>query len=150
MTGADGVYTYTTTVGEYDTNDEGVLPAEFKFAINDAWTHSFGLAEGGVVENGVEGFDFNTKTGAKMTITWTEPSASYILGDVDDNLVVNSVDSTLIQRYDAQMSIDPYTEFIMRGDVNGDGEVDILDATLIQRYDAEMTVKFPIGEYVNP
>ena len=89
MTGADGVYTYTTTVGEYDTNEEGVLPAEFKFAINDAWTHSFGLAEGGVVENGVEfkegtvvdmkldltGFDFNTKTGAKMTITWTEPEA---------------------------------------------------------------------------
>ena len=95
---ADGIYEIEYTLGEYDTSDP-----EFKFAINDAWTHNFGLGDNGVIENGVTtdaiyngsknlkitgltagttikmqldltGFDFDTKTGAKMTITWTAPA----------------------------------------------------------------------------
>ena len=94
----EGVYEIEYTLGDYDTSDP-----EFKFAINDAWTHNFGLSDTGSFENGVEtdaiyngsknlkitgltsgttikmqldltGFDYNTKTGAKMTITWTVPS----------------------------------------------------------------------------
>ena len=93
-----GLYEIEYTLGDYDTSDP-----EFKFAINDAWTHNFGLADGGVIANGVETdtiyngpqnikitgltsgttikmyldlteFNFETKTGAKMTITWTEPA----------------------------------------------------------------------------
>ena len=95
---ADGVYEIEFTLGKYDTSDP-----EFKFAINDDWTHNFGLGDNGVIANGVEtdaiyngsqnlkitgltegtnikaqldltGFDFDSKTGAKMTITWTAPT----------------------------------------------------------------------------
>ena len=83
-----------------------------------------------------------------MTITWTaNDDDTFILGDVNDDGVVDTIDATLVQRYDAQMSL-PEGTIIERGDVNNDGEVDIIDATLIQRYDAGMTVKFPIGEEV--
>ena len=94
-------------------------------------------------------FDFASKTGAKMTITWNngEPVETYILGDVDGDGEVTSADAALIQRYDAQMSL-PEGTVIANGDVNGDGEIDILDVTLIQRYVAKMKVKFPIGEEV--
>ncbi len=46
---SEGVYEIEFTLGEYDTSNP-----EFKFAINDAWTHNFGLAEGASFENGVE------------------------------------------------------------------------------------------------
>ena len=170
--GDTAVYEIEYTLGEYDTSDP-----EFKFAVNDAWTDNFGLAEGGTFENGVEtdaiyngstnlkingltagttitiqldltDFDYNSKTGAKMTITWTaNDDDTFILGDVNNDGVVDTIDATLVQRYDAQMSL-PEGTIIERGDVNNDGEVDIIDATLIQRYDAGMTVKFPIGEEV--
>ena len=35
---ADGIYEAEYTLGEYDPSD-----VEFKFAVNDAWTHNFGL-----------------------------------------------------------------------------------------------------------
>ena len=166
------VYEIEYTLGEYDPTD-----LEFKFAINDAWTHNFGLADG-VIENGVTtdaiyngsqnlkingltagttitiqldltDFDYGTKTGAKMTITWTaeDDPNTFILGDVNNDGVADSIDATLVQRYDAQMTL-PEGTIIKHGDVNNDGEVDIVDATLIQRYDAGIAVKFPIGEKV--
>ena len=166
----DGVYVITYTLGEYDPSD-----VEFKFAVNDAWTHNFGLGDNGVIANGVEtdaiyngsqnlkitgltagttikmelnltNFDFDTKTGAKMTISWGEEVPSYILGDVNGDGVVDATDATLIQRYDAQMLSYVIPE---AADVNGDGEVNILDATLIQRYLAGIgTNKYHIGETV--
>ena len=168
---SDGVYEIEFTLGEYDPSD-----VEFKFAINDDWTHNFGLGDNGVFENGVEtdaiyngstnlkimglaegttikaqldltGFDFDTKTGAKMTITWTDSgSETVLLGDVNNDGAVDILDANIIQRYDAQFDVSAYAEYLYLGDVNGDGDIDILDATLIQRYDAGMTVKFPIGQ----
>ena len=44
-----GVYTASCTLSRVVTEN-----VEFKFAINDKWTHNFGLADGGSVENGVE------------------------------------------------------------------------------------------------
>ena len=94
------------------------------------------------------GFDYNTKTGAKMTITWGEEVPSYILGDANGDGVVDSIDATLIQRYDAQMPVGDNFD-ALAADVNGDGEVDILDVTLIQRYLAGIgTNKYHIGETV--
>ncbi|MBQ6413283.1 MAG: hypothetical protein IJI19_07385, partial [Ruminococcus sp.] len=169
---ADGIYEIEYTLGEYDPSD-----VEFKFAVNDAWTHNFGLGDGGVIENGVEtdaiyngsqnlkitgltagttikmqldltGFDFDSKTGAKMTVTWGSAVTSYILGDADGDGEVTALDATLIQRYDAQMPVGDSFD-VNAADVNGDGEVDILDVTLIQRYLAGMTVKYPIGNPSN-
>ncbi len=92
-------------------------------------------------------FNYNSKTGAKMTVTWITPG-SYILGDVDGDGEVTSVDATLIQRYDVQMSVGDNFD-LTAADVNGDGEVDILDVTLIQRYLAGIgTNKYHIGETV--
>ena len=91
----DSIYETEYTLGEYDPSD-----IEFKFAINDAWTYNFGLADGGVIENDVvtdavfngptnlkitglqpgttikiridlSNFDFKTGTGADMLVTWT-------------------------------------------------------------------------------
>ncbi|MBQ3331565.1 MAG: starch-binding protein [Ruminococcus sp.] len=74
-----------------------------------------------------------------------KPEPDYILGDVDGNGVVDSVDATLVQRYDAQMTVPP-TFNEAAADVDGDGEITIVDVTLIQRYVVKMKVKFPIGE----
>ena len=170
--GDTAVYEIEYTLGEFDPTD-----IEFKFAINDAWTDNFGLADGGKIENGVEtdavyngstnlkitgltagttikmqldltDFNYDSKTGAKMTVTWGSDAPSYILGDANGDGVVDSIDATLIQRYDAQMHVGDSFD-VNAADVNGDGEVDILDVTFIQRYLAGMNVKFPIGEPAN-
>ena len=174
--GDTAVYEIEYTLGEFDPTD-----IEFKFAVNDAWTDNFGLADG-VIVNGVTtdaiyngptnlkitgltagttikmqldltDFDYNTKTGAKMTITWTgdQPEPAYILGDVDGNGIVDLVDASYIQRYDAQMAVPSDVEMnIMNGDVDGDGQITILDATCIQRYCAKIGnyTKWGIGEPV--
>ncbi|WP_316638034.1 dockerin type I repeat-containing protein, partial [uncultured Ruminococcus sp.] len=149
---------------------------EFKFAVNDAWTDNFGLADG-VIVNGVTtdaiyngptnlkitgltagttikmqldltDFDYNTKTGAKMTVAWGSETPSYVIGDADGDGVITSADASLIQRYDAQMAVGDNFD-VTAADVNGDGEVNILDATLIQRYLAGIgTNKYHIGETV--
>ena len=93
-------------------------------------------------------FDYNSKTGAKMTVTWGSAVTSYILGDANGDGIVDAIDATLIQRYDAQMHVGDSFD-VNAADVNGDGEVDILDVTFIQRYLAGMNVKFPIGEPAN-
>uniref|UniRef100_UPI00293091EA dockerin type I repeat-containing protein n=1 Tax=uncultured Ruminococcus sp. TaxID=165186 RepID=UPI00293091EA len=169
---SDGIYEYEYTFGTFDTE-----APEFKFAINDSWTHSFGLDDTVTLVNGepvdavyngqtnlkLEGitagttismvldltdFDFNTKTGAKMTITWgsDEPVEGYKLGDANNDGEVDDLDVVLIKRYDAMFDVDD--EFIMQGDVDGNGEVDICDATFIQRWMAEIPVKYAIGEFV--
>ncbi len=169
---SDGVYEIEFTLGEFDPSD-----VEFKFAVNDAWTHNFGLGDNGVIANGVEtdaiyngstnlkitgltagttikmqldltGFDFESKTGAKMTVTWGSDTPASILGDADGDGEVTAADAALIQRYDAQMPVGDNFNATL-ADVNGDGEVDILDVTLIQRYLAGMTVKYPIGNPAN-
>ena len=171
---ADGVYIISFTLGEYDTSDP-----EFKFAINDAWTHNFGLADNGAVENGVEtdaiyngstnikieglsegtmieaildlsDFDFTTKTGAKMTISWGVPAEpDYIIGDFDGDGEVTSADATWIQRYDAHFPMPNDINFnYAAADVDGDGQITIIDATCIQRYLAKIGnyTKWGIGE----
>ena len=171
MTEADGVYTFQSTIGEYDTDETGTCDVQFKFAVNDEWTNNFGLAEGAAIQNGIatdaayngnnimiddlpEGtvikmvldlrnFDFKTKTGAKMTITWIEPD-SILLGDANGDGVVDIIDATLIRRFDAHFRVpDSFNE--LAADVDGDGEVTILDATFIQRYAARMKVPYAIG-----
>ena len=74
-------------------------------------------------------------------------SGSYVLGDVDNNGLVETIDSTWIQRYNVLMDL-PDTLTIPHGDVDGDGDVSLIDSTYILRYCTQMEVPYPIGEWV--
>lgn len=75
-----------------------------------------------------------------------EASQDYILGDVDGNGIVESIDLTYLQRAIAGLET-PFSEAeLMRGDIDGNGVLEITDATDIQHYLANLKTKFPIGK----
>ena len=77
----------------------------------------------------------------------TEPettSGEIILGDVDGDGEVTSLDATYIQRQMAFMDVKTFNE--TAADIDGDGEITSLDVTYIQRYLAFMDVKYPIDQ----
>ena len=82
----------------------------------------------------------------------TEPTqlpteiSGYYLGDVNGDDVVDSIDTTIIQRYLASI---PYTTNcdLSHGDVNNDGITDIIDVSYIMRYLANIDNVYPIGEW---
>ncbi len=85
------------------------------------------------------------------TVPATEPATEqlgYILGDVDNNGAVESIDATWIQRYSVQMELPIPEENMVQGDVDGDGETNIYDVTFIQRYVVDIPTPFPIGEFI--
>ena len=63
---------------------------------------------------------------------------AYVLGDVDDDDDVNSVDSALILRSSAGFAVELDSRASVRGDVNTDGDMNIIDATYVQRHLAEI------------
>ena len=81
----------------------------------------------------------------------TEPATEllgYILGDVDNNGAVESIDATWIQRYSIQMELPIPEENMDQGDVDGDGETNIYDVTFIQRYVVDIPTPYPIGKFI--
>ena len=78
----------------------------------------------------------------------TEAPETYLLGDADNNGIVESLDGFGIQRYAARMSVKDRATMERNGDVDRNGHLEILDATNIQRKLAKMNVRYPIGEYV--
>ena len=85
------------------------------------------------------------------TVPVTEPATEllgYILGDVDNNDAVESIDATWIQRYSVQMELPIPEENMVQGDVDGDGETKIYDVTFIQRYVVDIPTPYPIGEFI--
>ena len=70
---------------------------------------------------------------------------TYLIGDVDDDEEVASIDAVLILRKSADFAIDLDDRAVIRGDINSDGELDILDATYIQRYLAEMEIAYRVN-----
>lgn len=64
-------------------------------------------------------------------------------GDADEDNEINSIDATVIQRYDAQI-IPASSLNLTNADVDGDELVNVVDATLIQRYLADIITKFPV------
>ena len=85
------------------------------------------------------------------TVPATEPATEllgYILGDVDNNGAVESIDATWIQRYSVQMELPIPEENMVQGDVDGDGETNIYDVTFIQRYVVDLPTPYPIGEFI--
>ena len=76
-----------------------------------------------LIEDGLE-YTFNA--------VW---NVEVVLGDVNGDGEVDSLDATMLLKYDAGM-IDLEDTQLLAGDVNGDGEVDSLDAVIIFKYDA--------------
>ena len=70
------------------------------------------------------------------------PEAEGLLGDVNGDSLVDTLDAMLILRWDAEL-IDTDELNLKMGDVNGDTLVDTLDAMLILRLDAELIDKLP-------
>ena len=69
-----------------------------------------------------------------------------VCGDIDGDGELSVYDATIIQRYEAGMTVNSDAEMILHADVNGDGVTDIYDATFIQRYLVSMDTPYPIGE----
>lgn len=69
-----------------------------------------------------------------------------ILGDADGNGEVETVDVTLIMRYNAHMIDESFIKTEL-ADVDDSGEVDVIDSTLIMRYLSMIPTAYPIGEY---
>lgn len=71
-----------------------------------------------------------------VTNTWTE--AEYILGDVDGNGKIDSIDALMVLQYNAQIEgHDELTEQqLLAADVNQDNKVDSLDALAILQINA--------------
>ncbi len=88
-------------------------------------------AEG--VENVNYELDLENSTEGVFTISEKPVMKQYMIGDVDGDGEISSLDVTMIQRKLA--FIDVYGEFNeAAADVDGDGEISSLDVTMIQRY----------------
>ena len=74
-------------------------------------------------------------------------AAGVLLGDVDGNGAVTSVDATSVQRKLAEL---PITAGFSKtaADVDGSGEIEITDATYIQRWLANLKTPYPINDTI--
>ena len=69
-----------------------------------------------------------------------------VCGDIDGDGELSVYDATIIQRYEAGMTVNSDAEMILHADVNGDGVTDVFDATYVQRYLVSMDTPYPVGE----
>ena len=70
-----------------------------------------------------------------------------LIGDVDGNSAVETLDATLIQRACSGLQTDIDDSLWTRGDINGDGLTDIIDAAFIQRCVAMLDTPYPVGRW---
>ena len=81
-----------------------------------------------------------------------DPDDLIILGDLNDDGQVNSIDSTLMRRYILEILTFSDSEskeiFITKGDINNDGNINTVDYTLLNRFVLEVPISYPIGEMV--
>ena len=71
-----------------------------------------------------------------------------ILGDVDGDGNVSTIDATVMQRYLASVAYPAGCNFAY-GNVDGDGTITILDVTYIMRYLASIDVPYPVNEPIH-
>ncbi len=71
-----------------------------------------------------------------------------LLGDINGDGEVNSVDALLALRYNAGTVTDLTAQQLFQGDVNSDNTVNSVDALEILEYNAGNAVADPVGEYV--
>lgn len=71
----------------------------------------------------------------------TEPVATYIIGDVNGDGIVDVLDALVIQKYAVdKATLSDAQKFV--ADVNNDGSIDILDSTDIQKFSVEKIKEF--------
>ncbi len=81
-------------------------------------------------------FDYATKTGAVATVTVKDMTPTYpvyIVGDVNNDKVIDANDVTALQMYVAKYTFD-YEVMEGVADVDGNGKVNVLDVTALQKY----------------
>ncbi len=81
-------------------------------------------------------------TGYLQTEFYEFTTTKRLLGDVDDNGVVNVSDATLVQKITVGLE-QATDDTLTYGDVDGDGKLNIRDATYIQKYIIKAIDKFP-------
>lgn len=70
-----------------------------------------------------------------------EPDPQYIIGDLNDDGYINTLDAVIVQKYaSGRITLDERQTYV--GDVNDDGNIDVLDAADIQKYSAERISEF--------
>ena len=70
-----------------------------------------------------------------------EPDPRYIIGDLNDDGYINTLDAVIVQKYaSGRITLDERQTYV--GDVNDDGNIDVLDAADIQKYSAERISEF--------
>ena len=78
---------------------------------------------------------------------WRDENLKGVLGDANEDEVVNIKDVTEIQKHLAGILEISQWELVL-ADTDQNGEVNIKDATAIQKHLAEIPTGFPIGEYI--
>ena len=80
-------------------------------------------------------------TATAVTYRYKLKESDFLLGDVNNDGVVNVMDATELQKHIAgTTTLDG--EALLRGDVNSDGAINVNDATLIQKYSASLITEF--------
>lgn len=75
------------------------------------------------------------------TVTVIGADDDYLLGDVNKDGKINSLDAAKILKYDAKLT-ELAEDELVTADVNGDGKVNSLDAAKILKYDAGLIEEF--------
>lgn len=134
----DGIYWTTLT----DTADNKTLEA-----INEK-TYAFTLSNPGSTAYSVFRLTIRNNNGNGGTTQIADiqiMAASYLLGDVDGDNEITSIDISLMQRQLAGLKL-PEEFNANAGDIDCDGEISILDVTFMQRALAMMPVPYNIGK----
>lgn len=90
----------------------------------------------------------NNAMDQQPTVTPTESTKTYILGDADGSGEVTILDATIIQRYLVGYTVDDPETLLKCGDIDGN-ELNIVDATTIQRHLVGYSSGYPIGEIIS-
>ena len=105
-----------------------------------------GYYEGYILsQNYYESFTSNT---VSFTVEEPDITTTILLGDVNGDDDVDSVDATIIQRVCTMIKVPFAEEQLIRGDVDGDGSLTTVDATFIQRFSTRVTTPYHIGELI--
>ena len=78
-----------------------------------------------------------TLTSEPYTLILTVTEATAVIGDIDNNGVVNLKDATRLMKYLADWEVEVN---LAAADTNGDGEVNLKDATHLMKYLADWPV----------
>lgn len=87
---------------------------------------------------------FNHVQGLTGTTYSVSSSDSDIIGDVNGDGEINSIDVTVLKRYLLRKINElPVSDYLWSADLNGDNFIDSIDLTLLRRYILKIIKKFP-------